>query len=143
MPMSGRRSNKDRRDGEQARFPKDDRHTERRRGERRTKERIPVKMWVRNIDGEASYFQQTANLSMNGMYILAPSPYETGTKIHLEFQIPGSARVVRCLAEVVGRREEGQFWGTSVKFIEIRKQDRAEIERAINNLISEYWYLVE
>ena len=143
MPMSGRRSNKDRRDGDQAKFPKDDRHDERREGERRTKERIPVKMWVRNIDGEASYFQQTANLSMSGMYILAPAPYDISTRIQLEFQIPGGARVIRCTAEVVGTREEGHFWGISVKFIDIQKQDKAEIEKAVNNLISEYWYLVD
>jgi len=100
-------------------------------------------MWVRNIEGEASYFQQTANLSMNGMYILAPSPYEKGTRIQLEFQIPSSSRVVRCVAEVVGCREDAPFWGVSVKFVEIQKQDKAEIEKAVNNLISEYWYLVE
>ncbi len=143
MPMTGRRASKDRRDGDQAHFPKDDRRKERRGNDRRTKDRIPVKMWIRNIDGEANYFQQTANLSMNGMYILAPAPYEMGTRIQVEFQVPGGTRVVRCTAEVVNRREEGQFWGVSVKFIDIQKQDKAEIEKAINNLISEYWYLVD
>jgi len=56
--MEDRRQQKDRREGEQAVFPKDDRTTERRQKERRTKDRIPVKMWVTNIDGEATYFQQ-------------------------------------------------------------------------------------
>jgi len=143
MVISGRRTSKERRDGDQAHFPKDDRRKERRGSERRTKDRIPVKMWIRNIDGEASYFQQTGNLSTSGMYILSPAPHEKGTRITLEFQIPASTRVVRCTAEVVNCRADGQFWGVSVKFIDVSKQDKAEIEKAVSNLLSEYWYLVE
>ena len=72
--MEDRRQNKDRRDDFQFKLPNDDRSsTDRRQRDRRTKERIPVKMWVRNIEGEADYFQQTGNLSADGMYIFSPN----------------------------------------------------------------------
>lgn len=141
--MDNRRKPKDRRDGDQAKFPKDERKNDRRNEERRTKERIPVKMWIRNIDGNANYFQQTGNLSMNGMYILSPNPYPVNTTISVEFQIPGTEKSVKCGAVVLNSREDGQFAGLSVKFTDISNKDKKEIESAIENLISEYWYLMD
>ncbi len=141
--MEDRRKSPDRRGGHQAKFPDDDRSGERRKGERRTKERIPVKMWIRNIDGNANYYQQTGNLSSNGMYILSPNPYPKDVEIRLEFQVPGTEEIVSCKALVVNASEEEHFYGISVKFLDLTAQDRKIIEKAIENLISEYWYLME
>jgi len=141
--MNDRRNKDDRRDGHQARFPGDDRQNERRRGERRTKERIPVKMWIRNIDGNANYFQQTGNLSTNGMFILSPTPYNLETEIELEFQVPGTDIIIRCCGLVVNCTEEEHFFGISVKFTTLPAKERKIIENAIENLISEYWYIMQ
>jgi len=141
--MDDRRKKSDRRGGPQAIFPADDRQKERRRVERRIKDRIPVKMWIRNIDGNANYFQQTGNLSASGMYILSPNPCEAGSEISLEFQVPGTEHIVRCTALVVNLSPEEHFFGLSVKFTQLDPKDRKIIEKAIENLISEYWYLIE
>ena len=143
--MEDRRQNKDRRDGLQFKLPNDARgkKKDRRQHERRTKERIPVKMWVRNIDGNADYFQQTANLSTNGMYILSPNPYEIGTVIDIEFQVPGTNHIIKCGAEILRCTEENQVIGLSAKFVDMSDQDKKIIEKAMDELISEFWYINE
>lgn len=137
------RTDEGRREGLQIDLPEDERKKERRTRERRIKERIAVKMWIRNIEGEASYFQQTGNLSVSGMYILAPSPQIKGNAIDLEFQVPGTDHLISCAAEVVGSKNDGEFYGLSVRFLQMQAQDRKIIESAMNELISEFWFLAE
>ncbi|MGI6394793.1 MAG: PilZ domain-containing protein [bacterium] len=142
--MGDRRKKEDRRDDIQFKLPKDDRDkSNRRQMERRTKERIPVKMWIRNIDGDANYFQQTGNLSVSGMYILSPNPYPENTTIEVEFQVPGTEHIIRCRALVLKCNPDGQFMGISVKFVDMSEKDRQVICRAIDDLIGEYWYIME
>lgn len=142
--MDDRRKKEDRREGLQFKLPKDSREdSERRRKERRTKERIPVKMWIRNIDGNANYFQQTGNLSVSGMYILSPNPYPDNTTIQLEFQVPGTDHIIKTDALVLRSNEDGQFMGLSVRFINMREKDRQIISHAVDELISEFWYIME
>lgn len=142
--MDDRRKKEDRREGLQFKLPKDSRdESERRKQERRTKERIPVKMWIRNIDGNANYFQQTGNLSVSGMYILSPTPYPDNTTIQLEFQVPGTDHIIKTEALVLKSNEDGQFMGLSVKFINMKEQDRQVISHAVDELISEFWYIME
>ena len=136
--MEDRRQNKDRRDSFQFKLPDDDRsNTDRRQRDRRTKERIPVKMWVRNIDGIADYFQQTANLSVDGMYIFSPSPYSAGTLIEIEFQIPGTDNIIKCNGEVLNYTEENQLFGLSVKFVNMTDTDKKIIKKAMGKLLEE------
>lgn len=140
--MEDRRQNKDRRDDLQFRLPHDERgKTDRRQKERRTKERIPVKMWIRNIDGGADYFQQTGNLSVNGIYILSPAPYQEGTLIEIEFQVPGTDYIIRCHAEILKCTQEDQLIGLSAKFTDMSDKDKDIIGKAMDELISEYWYI--
>lgn len=143
--MEDRRQNKDRRDGLQFKLPNDARgkKKDRRQHERRTKERIPVKMWVRNREGDADYFQQTANLSTNGMYILSPNPYEIGTVIDIEFQVPGTDYIIKCGAEVLKCSQEDQVFGLSAKFVDMSDADKKIIEKAMDELISDFWYINE
>ena len=133
--MEDRRQNKDRRDDLQFRLADDERsNSDRRQGDRRTKERIPVKMWVRNIEGDADYFQQTANLSSDGMYILSPNPYSVGTLIDLEFQVPETDYIIKCSAEVLHCAEENQLFGLSVKFTDVPEAEKKIIAKALDNL---------
>ena len=142
--MEDRRKNGDRRDDLQFKLPDDARgKKDRRREERRTKERIPVKMWVRNMEGSADYFQQTANLSTNGMYILSPNPYSLGTIIDIEFQVPGTDYIVKCGAEVLKCTDEEPMIGLSVRFKDMTDQDKKVIEKAIALLANEFWYINE
>lgn len=142
--MDDRRKKEDRREGLQFKLPKDGREDDARRGgERRTKERIPVKMWIRNIDGNANYFQQTGNLSVSGMYILSPNPYPVNTTIQLEFQVPGTSHIIKTEALVLKSNEDGQFMGISVKFVNMKEKDRQIISGAVDELISEFWYIME
>ncbi|MCK5807638.1 PilZ domain-containing protein [bacterium] len=138
-----RKKDEGRREGLQIDLPEDERKGERRGRERRTKERIGVKMWIRNIDGDASYFHQTGNLSASGMYILAPSPQKQGNVIDLEFQVPGTKHLITCPAEIVASKNDGEFYGLSVRFLQMQAQDRKMIESAMNDLISEFWFLTE
>ena len=140
--MEDRRQNKDRRDDLQFKLPDDARgKKDRRQEERRTKDRIPVKMWVRNIEGEADYFQQTANLSVNGMYILSPNPYSAGTVIDIEFQVPGTDYIIKCGAEVLKCTDEEPMIGLSVRFKNMTEQDKKIVEKAIAQLANEFWYI--
>ncbi len=138
-----RRKNDDRRGGIQMDLPEDDRKKERRKRERRTKERIAVRMWVRNIEGDANYFQQTGNLSVSGMYILSPTPQKPGNIIDLEFLVPGTDHLINCQSQVVNSKQDGEFYGLSVRFINMEPKDKRVIESAMDELISEYWFLTE
>ncbi|MFO7736487.1 MAG: PilZ domain-containing protein [bacterium] len=139
--MKDRRKKEDRRYGHQVKLPEDERDRDRRKGERRTKERIPVKMWVRKKEGSGDYFHPTANLSTNGMYILTPVPQEKGTLIRLEFQLPGTESTVECEAEVVNSRsEKNDMFGISVQFVGIAPEDHRKVVEAVDNLICENWY---
>ncbi len=141
--MEDRRQKQDRREGEQAIFPKDDRTKDRRQKERRTKDRIPVKMWVTNIDGEATYFQQTGNLSTNGMYLMSPFTYPKNTVIKIEFQIPGEETIVSCDSLVVNVTAEDSLFGLSVKFHNISEKDHKAVKDAVDRLLCDYWYMTE
>lgn len=133
--MEDRRQNKDRRDDFQFKLPNDDRSsTDRRQRDRRTKERIPVKMWVRNIEGEADYFQQTGNLSADGMYIFSPNPYSVGTIIDIEFQVPETDYIIKCCAEILHCAEENQLFGLSAKFTNVSETDKKIITKALDSL---------
>ena len=142
--MEDRRKNKDRRDDIQFKLPDDARgKKDRRQQERRTKERIPVKMWVRNIEGNADYFQQTANLSASGMYILSPNPYSAGTVIDIEFQVPGTDYIIKCGAEVLKCTDEDPMIGISVQFKDMSNQDKKIIDKAVSQLANEICYINE
>ncbi|MBP5406196.1 PilZ domain-containing protein [bacterium] len=133
--MEDRRQNKDRRDDFQFKLPDDERsNIDRRQRDRRTKERIPVKMWVRNIDGFADYFQQTGNLSADGMYIFSPSPYSVGTVIDIEFQVPETDYIIKCGAEILHCTEENQIFGVSVKFTNVSEADKKIITKALDTI---------
>ena len=132
--MEDRRKKESRREGIQFKLPKDNRkNSDRRKKERRIKERIPVKMWIRNIDANASYFQQTGNLSVGGMYILSPNPYPINTIIQIEFQVPGTNHVVNCEARVLKYSQDGQLIGLNVQFVNMKDDDRQIVNRAVGS----------
>ncbi len=136
--MEDRRQNKDRRDDLQFKIADDERsNSDRRLGDRRAQERIPVKMWVRNIEGDADYFQQTGNLSADGMYILSPNPYSTGTLIDIEFQVPGTDYIIKCGAEVLKCTPEEPMIGLSTKFVNMSETDKKVITKAMKELKDE------
>jgi PilZ domain. len=136
--MEDRRQNKDRRDDFQFKLPDDERsNTDRRQHDRRSQERIPVKMWVRNIEGDADYFQQTGNLSADGMYIFSPNPYSTGTVIDLEFQIPGTDYIIKCGAQILKCTAEDPMIGLSTKFVDMSDTDKKIITKAMKELSKE------
>ena len=133
--MKDRRQNKERRTYPQFKLPDDARgNSDRRQKERRVNERIPIKMWVRNIDGDADYFQQTGNLSSDGVYIFSPSPYSTGTVIDLEFQVPTTDYIVKCSGEILQYTEEDQLFGLSVKFLGLSKYDKQIIHKIVEEI---------
>ena len=72
-----------------------------------------------------------------------PNPYEVGTIIDIEFQVPGTDHIVKCGAEVLRCTEENQVIGLSAKFVNMSDSDKKIIEKAMDELISEFWYINE
>ncbi|MHB1844533.1 MAG: PilZ domain-containing protein [Deltaproteobacteria bacterium] len=98
---------------------------ERRRGDRRTEERVPVDLWVEAEDGNDLYFQRAGNLSAGGAYFTQTVPHPVGTKVRLRFSLPDAPGEISCHGEIVAAVGEGEL-GMSVKFLDLAQsyQDR-------------------
>jgi len=136
-----RRTAEDRRAGAQLRLPADERlATERRRGgERRDRPRLPVSLWIHEVDGERISYHQTGNLSEHGMYFLSPFGCAQGTTITLELEIPGTCRVIRCRGRVMSDHPDGLYRGISLRFTDMISQDREALQDAVEDLLGERW----
>src|SRR5258708_35406352 len=75
--------------------------------ERRRTMRVPVQMFVEESPLEpggpaATYFQRSSNLSPSGMFLENTVPHPVGTRVALQFTLPGDGSPIRVQAEIVG-----------------------------------------
>lgn len=102
--------------------------------DRRDSVRVDVHLSVQVVEARATIHMTVASdLSEGGMFIHELLPFEIGTSLMIDLQLPGLQRAVRCTAEVVHKRDhflEGmpnRPIGNGLKFDELSEDDRALI----------------
>ncbi|MFH0899369.1 MAG: PilZ domain-containing protein [Pseudomonadota bacterium] len=85
--------------------------------DRRNQKRLPVEMWVDEMQGSSCYFQRSANLSLGGMYLDGTIPHPRGTVVQLRFTLPGEDQPIDLRGEVVGEPDPDRL-GMHVRFLD-------------------------
>jgi len=114
-PRRGERQRGDRRSTESSGGDRDD--PGRRRGsDRRSAARVPLQMWMEEVEKGHVALRRTGDVSAGGAYFDRIVPHPLGTRIALRIPIPGGDQEVRVYGEVVNLEKDGT--GMGVKFTE-------------------------
>ncbi len=107
--------------------------------ERRKKSRMPIIIQI-NYHTVDSFFRDFADdLSAEGMFIATQEPLEPGTKLSLEFLLPGCNYPIRVKAEVTWNRkvyDMGRSRGMGVKFENLSPDAKDKINTIVRQLRS-------
>src|SRR5437660_12574248 len=86
--------------------------------ERRRTMRVPVQMFVEESHEEATYFQRSSNLSSSGIFLENTVPHPVGTRVGLQFTLPGDRAPIRVQAEIVSALEGEAQLGMGLRFVD-------------------------
>ena len=93
-----------------------------------------------NYNTVDSFFREFAdNISAGGMFVATPKPLEPGTKLTLEFLLPGCDYPIRVKAEVTWNRDiydVGRSRGMGVKFDNLSPSEKDKINTIVKQLRS-------
>lgn len=103
--------------------------------ERRSEERVKLRIWVEERVGETVYYQRTANISRSGLFLEGTIPHEPGTRVRLSFALPGMEDVIDIEGEVVAA-VDGQT-GMGIRILDIRDEDADRLEEFIKDRLVE------
>ena len=97
--------------------------------------RIPIQLKVDVESPNEHYlFESSSNLSQNGIFIQTDQPLEPGSKVIIQFSLPGGDRI-RTRGEVIWVNEgDDDEAGMGVKFIGLSEEDRDKILAAIKKI---------
>ncbi len=107
--------------------------------DRRDSVRVEVHLSVQVVEARSTIHMTVASdLSAGGMFIHELLPFEIGTHLVLDFQLPGEERKVHCNAEVAHKRDhflEGmpnRPIGNGLRFLSISRADQELIDSYIH-----------
>ncbi len=80
--------------------------------------RVPVQMFVEESHDETTYFQRSSNLSPSGIFLENTVPHPVGTRVALQFTLPGDHTPIRVDAEIVSALEEDAHLGMGLRFVD-------------------------
>jgi uncharacterized protein (TIGR02266 family) len=103
--------------------------------ERRTEERVNIRIWVEERVGETVYYQRSANISRGGLFLEGTIPHAPGTRVRLSFSLPGEDAVLDVEGEVVPA-VAGQE-GMGIKIVDIRDEDSDRLDAFVKNRLGE------
>ncbi len=91
-------------------------------------------MWVEETSSDGTYFNHSGNLSTGGIYLEKTIPHSIGTRVQLEFTLPGDEQPIRVRAEIVGAQADDEKFGMSLQFVDapadVKERIRGFVERA-------------
>ena len=98
--------------------------------DRRRSDRIPIEMWVEQSRDRELYFQRSANLSAGGLFLENTIPHPVGTRITLQFTLPGDVEPLKVHGEIVSAASQSEL-GMGVKFVDVEADVQARIDEFI------------
>lgn len=95
---------------------------------------LVVRVEYRTVDELFSDFAR--NINEGGIFVETDSPPEQGTRVDLQFRLPGSDTPVRATGTVVhvGRDESGETTGMGIEFEELDGPTRERINDLVRKL---------
>src|SRR5262245_11612751 len=91
---------------------------DRRIGERRAADRVPIEMWVEETSDRELYFQRSANLSTGGIFLEHTVPHPIGKVVNLQFTLPGDSERIQARGEIVSA-PAGKELGMGIRFVDL------------------------
>lgn len=91
--------------------------------DRRIAERVPVDLWVQQIDGDLGVLHPAANLSEGGIFLYTDR-LKVGEEHELEFTLPGTSTNVRLRARVVWKIDGHRPTGVGMRFLDLDPKTR-------------------
>jgi len=95
--------------------------------DKRRETRVPLDLWIEAQREGETYYQRALNLSVGGAYFAQTVPMPLGTRVTLNFTLPGETGDFVCQGEVVMAKEMGM----GVHFVDLGPKERKRIEAAI------------
>lgn len=134
-PDSGRRQERQNGDRRHDESREGDERERRRGADRRAAKRIPLEMWMEEVEKGHVALRRTGDVSAGGAYFDRIVPHPLGTRIALRIPIPGDDEEVRVYGEVVNLEKDGT--GMGVKFTEFdgdgEERLAAYLDSAVND----------
>lgn len=88
-------------------------------------------MWVEEVGDNSLYFQRSANISIGGLFLEKTIPHPPGTRVKLQFTLPGDKEPLEVVGEIVHGEEFGDRLGMGVKFVSLPKAVHQHLEKFI------------
>ncbi|MDP7037781.1 MAG: PilZ domain-containing protein [Myxococcota bacterium] len=95
--------------------------------------RAPVQAYVNKIIGNEPHLSMMRNISAGGLYLeklLEPDQQEA-SHVGLEFQLPGSSRVIWAVGSILRDEDANQDEGTAIQFLRLSAQDKEYIRQYV------------
>src|SRR5687767_4922651 len=110
------------------------RNNRRKRPERRSARRVDVDLWVEQERGKEVCFRHVGDLSVGGVRLDQGLSYPVGTEVRLRLSLPGEARPIHVMAEVVAVRAVGSAAQTSLRFVDMHAEDRVRVNAFVDSV---------
>lgn len=95
---------------------------------RRRFHRLPLRLWTEGRIDDRLDFHNCSNLSEDGMFIESPEPYQVGTEVTIEFNLPGVHEAVSTRGTVVSALTDESpgenIMGNGFRFDAVSESDR-------------------
>ena len=102
---------------------------------RRRFHRLPLRLWTEGRIDDRLDFHNCSNLSIEGMFIESPEPYELATEVTIEFNLPGVHEAITVRGTVVSALTEESpgenIMGNGFRFDALSEGDRELIRTYI------------
>jgi len=92
-----------------------------------------VQAYVNKIIGNEPHLSMMRNISAGGLYLeklLEPERQEA-SHVGLEFQLPGSSRVIWAVGSILRDEDAKQDDGTAIQFLRLSAQDKEYIRQYV------------
>ena len=103
------------------------------KGDRRESPRVPMRFLVRDLAESDAYLEREGDLSLGGIRWDGKYP-ASGTRVEVRFRIPGVAREIRALGEIIRVAEKGEGLDFHLRFTDLAVQAELEIARYLDSL---------
>lgn len=98
--------------------------------DRRESRRVPVSLMIRDLALGGSFEPRRGNLALGGVFYDDLHP-PAGDRFEVRFLLPGGREQIRAEAEVLEVVQDGEVFGTRLRFVDIPLEHELAIARCL------------
>ena len=104
--------------------------------DRRRSTRSPLTVRIEYATVDEMFTEFTRDINEGGLFIQTDKPHDPGTEVRMQFNLPGSAEVLRTVGRVVRVTPSilGKPGGMGIEFDELTPEDRRKIDEIVRDL---------